>query len=83
MSRFNKIVYVLLIGLIACGLVVFSGCKKAGTSSAVAGGTAEATSPKLEEVKTAVDEAEKKLAELRAERIRLENELKAKKNGNK
>jgi cell shape-determining protein MreC len=83
MLRFNKIAYVLLMGFMVSGLVMMTGCKKAGTSSAVAGGTVQSTSAKLEEVKASVAEAEKKLGELRAERIRLENELKEKKNGNK
>jgi uncharacterized protein YlxW (UPF0749 family) len=83
MRRFNKIVLVLFMGFMASGLVMMTGCKKAGTGAAVAGNTAAATSSKLEEVHASVLDAEKKLNELRAERRRLENELKAKKNGAK
>jgi hypothetical protein len=83
MSRFNKIAYVLLMGFMVSGLVMMTGCKKTGTSSAVAGGTAAASTPKLEEAQASVIDAEKKLNELRAERIRLEKELQAKKDGNK
>lgn len=83
MRRFNKTATILFIGILACGCIFFGGCKKAGTGSAVAGGTVQETSSKLDEVRAAVEEAEKNLAELRAERMRLEAELQAKKSAAK
>lgn len=69
MNRFHKVVCISL--LILC-TGILSGCtKKPGT------GTAAAT-PKLEEVRIAVESAEHKLGELRLERIKLEKELQAK-----
>jgi hypothetical protein len=79
MARFNKIVFALLTGLMVSGLVMTAGCKK--QEGAGGGTTAGETTVKLEEVHTAVIEAEKKLSGLRNERARLEKELKEKKNG--
>jgi hypothetical protein len=82
MSRFNKIAYVLLVGFIVSGLFFMAGCKKAGTSTSVgAAATTGASTAKLEEARGSVIEAEKKLNELRAERIQLEKEWEAKKSG--
>jgi hypothetical protein len=83
MSGLKKTALIFVFGILACGLVVMTGCKKTGTSAAVAGGTVQTTSAKLEDVKAAVAEAEKKLGELRAERAKLEQELKARKSGAK
>jgi len=80
MSRFNKIVYILMIGLSVSGLFIMGGCKKTGTR---VGSNADASTPKLEEARASVIEAEKKLNELRAERIRLEKDWEAKKSGAK
>jgi len=80
MFRFNKIAYVLLVGLIASSLFLMAGCKKTGTGI---GTTTGASTPKLEEARASVMDAEKKLNELRAERIQLEKEWEAKKSGAK
>ena len=79
MARFNKIVYVLIVGAVVSSLFIMAGCKKAVAGSAVAGGTVQSTSAKLDEARASVESAEKTLAGLRAERMRLEAELQAKK----
>jgi peptidoglycan hydrolase CwlO-like protein len=69
MSRFNTIVRVFCISLMAIGPMVMTGCSKKPN-------TQEAS--KLEEARSAVESAEQKLAYLRQERMRLEKELEAK-----
>jgi hypothetical protein len=78
MSRFNKIAYVLLVGFIVSSLFLMAGCKKAGT---IVGATTDSSTPKLDESRASVIDAEKKLNELRAERIQLEKDWEAKKSG--
>ena len=80
MSRFNKIAYVLVVGFIVSSLFLMAGCKKAGTS---VGTTTGSSTPKLEEARVSVMDAEKKLNDLRAERIQLEKDWEAKKSGAK
>jgi hypothetical protein len=81
MPRFNKTVYALVIGLLVSGLFIMAGCKKTGTTRV--GATADASTPQLEEARASVIAAEKKLNELRAERIQLEKDWEAKKSGAK
>jgi uncharacterized protein YlxW (UPF0749 family) len=69
MSRFNKIVYSLLIGLVIICAGMMSGCTKKP------GGGSGTDASRLQEARSAVDDAERKLGELRQERRRLEKEL--------
>lgn len=70
MFRINKFVYFLFIGLVIISAGVMSGCtKKPGTAAVTA------NAPKLQDARSAVDDAERKLGQLRQERMRLEKEL--------
>jgi hypothetical protein len=73
MSRFNKIVHILLVGTMAFGLVMAAGCTKKPAKA-----TADAGASSVQEARAAAEDAEKKLGELRSERLRLEKELEAK-----
>jgi len=78
MFRVNKIVYFLLIGLVIICAGMMSGCtKKPG------GGGSGTDASRLQEARSAVDDAERKLGELRQERKRLEKELQDKKSEGK
>jgi hypothetical protein len=76
-SRFNKIFYVLLAGMMVLGA---AGCtKKQGAT----GAAASVGTPSLDDARAAVIDAEQKLGELRAERLDLQNQLDAKKSQDK
>jgi septal ring factor EnvC (AmiA/AmiB activator) len=69
MSRFDGMIRFFCIGLLVAGPMVMVGCTTKPSNQETS---------KLEESRGAVESAERKLAELRQERIRLEKELQAK-----
>jgi len=69
MKKVTAIAAMLLAGVIATGGILVSGCSPKPNKQEVS---------KLDEQKAAAEAAEKKLAELRAERLKLEAELQAK-----
>jgi septal ring factor EnvC (AmiA/AmiB activator) len=71
MSRLNRLTLtrIFLIGLVVIAAGAVIGCSNKPNHEEVS---------KLEESRSAAESAERKLAELRQERIKLENELKAK-----
>ena len=80
MFRFNKAAYILLIGLVMICLGMMSGCTK---KPAVGGGGSAADASKLQDARSAVDDAERNLGQLRQERMRLEKELQDRKSQGK
>jgi hypothetical protein len=73
MSRFSKVAYLLLAGLMIIGAV---GCTKKP-------GVQQGSNSKLEDAQSAAQDAERKLGELRYERMQLEKDLQAKQSGGK
>ena len=76
MFRFSKVAYLLLAGLMIIGTGLMSGCTKKP-------GAQQGLNSKLEDAQSAAQDAERKLGELRHERMQLEKDLQAKQSGGK
>jgi|WetSurMetagenome_2_1015567.scaffolds.fasta_scaffold335147_2 hypothetical protein len=71
MRAIGTLARLLLIGLMVCGTTVMVGCTKKPSTNDIS---------KLEESRSAAEGAERKLAELRQERMKLEADLQGKQN---